>query len=141
MQFQALSIEACTWIAAGHAWSLEMQSTKESIACTETTITSHQVSRMVQAIRVTIATLQYQQKKSQSRSMQSQSRSKHQGIMPPSFPLTGWAELLCEADTQGWQKWRRLTYLESDASNTSNLPGSRNLQTTHPARHVTQRLV
>lgn len=53
---------------------------------------------------------------------------------------TGWAELLCEADTQGWQKWRRLTYLESDASNTSNLPGSRNLQTTHPARHVTQRL-
>ena len=60
---------------------------------------------MVQAIRVSVAMLAEEvAEQKHAVAEQKQTPKDNASVIP-----TGWAELLCEADTQGRQKWRRLT--------------------------------
>jgi len=74
---------------------------------------------MVQAIRVSVAMLAEEvaeqkhavteQKHAVAEQKHAVAKQKQTQKDNASVIPTGWAELLCEADTQGRQKWRRLT--------------------------------
>lgn len=67
---------------------------------------------MVQAIRVSVAMLAEEvaeQKHAVAEQKHAVAEQKQTPKDNASVIPTGWAELLCEADTQGRQKWRRLT--------------------------------